>query len=112
MTTVIRRATKADAKVLFSFNAGLLALHAGALPWLFNTSRAEPLPPAGVTAVFANPNNLIFIAEVDSLPAGCVQAQIIRQPATPWQQALEMVHVDAIAVLPKYQMRGIGRALL
>src|SRR6266478_2115987 len=93
MTTVIRRASATDADLLSSLNADVQAIHASALPWHFKPPGPATFPPAAAAAVLAQPDNLVFIAEIDSLPAGYAYAEIVRRPESSFHYAYEMVHL-------------------
>ena len=112
MTTVIRRASAADADLLSSLNTDVQAIHASALPWHFKPPGPDTFPPAAAAAVLAQPDNLVFIAEIDSLPAGYAYAEIVRRPESSFHYAYEMVHLHHISVSPTWRRQGCGRALL
>ena len=50
------------------------AVHAAAVPWLFKQPSAGTFPPDETRALISNPSNLIFIAEVSSVPTGYAYA--------------------------------------
>jgi GNAT superfamily N-acetyltransferase len=112
MQAATRRATDADAKLLSSLNAEVQAVHARALPWWFKPPDASSFPPAAAAALIAKPDNLVFVAEVESVPAGYAYAEIIRQPETPWRYGYEMVYVHQIGVRAALRRQGVGHALL
>jgi ribosomal protein S18 acetylase RimI-like enzyme len=109
---VIRRANDSDAATISSLNADVQALHAAALPWRFKPPGAETFPPAAAAALLANPDNLVFVAEVESVPVGYAYAEIMRRAETPFCYAYEMVYLHHISVRPAHRGRGIGETLL
>jgi ribosomal protein S18 acetylase RimI-like enzyme len=112
MATVIRQATAADAEIVSSLNADVQALHASALPWRFKPPSPETFPPSDAAALLAQPSNLVFVAEVDSLPVGYAYAEVIQRPEAPFHHAHEMVHLHHISVRPAHRRQGVGHALL
>jgi ribosomal protein S18 acetylase RimI-like enzyme len=108
----IRRATAGDAAVLSMLNADVQAIHAAALPWWFKPPGAESFPPGAAAALIAKPENLVFLAEVDSDAAGYAYAEIIRQAETPFRHAYEMVYLHHISVRPDHRRRRVGSALI
>jgi GNAT superfamily N-acetyltransferase len=111
MPITVRSATSADAELLSSLNAEVQAIHAAALPWWFK----PPEPGAGAPAMaglVANPGNLVFVAEIDTAPAGYAYASVARHAETPWRRAYEMIYVHQIGVRAAFRRRGVGAALL
>jgi GNAT superfamily N-acetyltransferase len=112
MHTATRQATTADAEVMSSLNADVQAIHWSALPWRFKPPSPETFPPTAAAALLAEPNNLVFIAEVDSLPVGYAYAEVIHRPETSFHYAYDMVFLHHISVRPTHRKRGLGRALV
>ncbi len=112
MAILIRKAIEQDAGVLGALNADVQALHAAAMPWLFKPPGPDTFPPAAVKELMAEPENLIFIAEVDGTAAGYAHAQIEERPETPFIHAHDMLYLHHISVSPPYRRRGVGRALI
>jgi GNAT superfamily N-acetyltransferase len=95
-----------------SLNADVQAIHWSALPWRFKPPSPETFPPTAAAALLAEPNNLVFIAEVDSLPVGYAYAEVIHRPETSFHYAYDMVFLHHISVRPTHRKRGLGRALM
>jgi ribosomal protein S18 acetylase RimI-like enzyme len=112
MKVVIREATEADVEVISSLNIDVQAAHASAMPWWFKPASPDTFPPDVVALLLDDPSNLVFIAEVESSPAGYAYAQIIDRPETSFNYAYQMVYVHHISVRPTHRRQGIGRALL
>jgi ribosomal protein S18 acetylase RimI-like enzyme len=111
MPIAIRRATTADAEIMSSLNADVQAVHSSALPSLFKPPGQETFPPAAA-GLLAQPNHLVFIAEVDSLPLGYAYAEVIHRPENSSHYAHDMVYLHHISVRPAHRKRGLGRALM
>jgi ribosomal protein S18 acetylase RimI-like enzyme len=112
MKVVIREATEADAEVISSLNVDVQAAHASAMPWWFKPAGPDTFPPNVVALLLDDPSNLVFIAEVESSPAGYAYAEIIDRPETSFNYAYQMVYVHHISVRPTHRRQGVGRALL
>ena len=81
-----------------SLNADVQAIHWSALPWRFKPPSPETFPPTAAAALLDQPNNLVFIAEVDSLPVGYAYAEVIHRPETSFHFAYDMVYLHHITV--------------
>ena len=112
MKPAVRLAVEADAALLSSLNADVQALHAEALPWLFKPPGPETFTPADASALLAKPDNLVFLAEVGSDPAGYAYAEVVRRAETPLRYAYDEVHLHHISVRPAWRRRGVGEALV
>ncbi len=112
MSTIVRRATESDATLISALNADVQAVHAAAVPWQFKVPNAASFPPAEVAALIADPDNLVFLAEVASEPAGYAYAEVVRRPETWFSYAFEMVYLHHISVRPAHRRAGVGTALI
>jgi len=112
MSSAIRRATTADAEVLSALNADVQALHASAMPQRFKPVGPDTFPLTAARALLANPSNLVFIAEVDSKPAGYAYAEVVHVLETPLRYAWDEIYLHHISVRPAYRRRGLASALL
>jgi ribosomal-protein-alanine N-acetyltransferase len=78
-----------------------------------DSSRPGRIPsPRTSRALVATPGNLVFIAEVDSEPAGYAYAEIVQLSETPMRHAWKEVHLHHISVRPAYRRNGVASALL
>jgi diamine N-acetyltransferase len=112
MKVVIREATRADANIISSLNIDVQATHASAMPRWFKPAGPDTFPPDVVADLLGDPSNLVFIAEVESSPAGYAYAEIVDRPETSFNYAYQMVYVHHISVRPTHQRQGVGRTLL
>src|SRR5262249_35619754 len=112
MNITVRRASDADAEVVSLLNADVQGMHASALPERFKPLGPDTFPATTARTLLANPRNLVFIAEVDSKPAGYVYAEVVHLPETPLRHAWDEIHVHHISVRPAYRRRGLATALL
>jgi ribosomal protein S18 acetylase RimI-like enzyme len=112
MNIAIRRASEADAEALSLLNADVQSLHASALPERFKPPGPDTFPATLTRTLLANPSNLVFIAEVDSEPAGYAYAEVLHLPELPLRHAWDEVHLHHISVRPAYRRKGVASALL
>jgi ribosomal protein S18 acetylase RimI-like enzyme len=112
MAIVIRKAVEQDAAILGALNADVQAVHAAALPWLFKPPGPDTFSPGEVKRLLAEPDSLIFIAEVDGTAAGYAYAEIQERPETPFVHAYEMIYLHHLSVRPAHRRHGVGSALL
>ena len=112
MATIIRKATEQDADVLLALNADVQAVHATAIPWLFKPPGPQTFPPAAVKDLLAEPDNLVFIAEVDGIAAGYAYAKIQQWPETSFTHACDMIYLHHLSVNPAHRRHGVGSALI
>ena len=92
MNGTLRRASEADAEVLSLLNADVQSLHATALPEHFKPLGPDTFPATVARTLLVNPSNFVFIAEVDSEPAGYAYAEVVHLPnrhfATPGTRSI------------------------
>ena len=112
MAIIIRRVVEQDAAILGALNADVQAVHAAALPWLFKPPGPDTFSPGEVKRLLAEPENLVFIAEVDGTAAGYAYAEIQERPETPFVHAYVMVYLHHLSVRPAHRRHGVGSALI
>ncbi|HKA78405.1 MAG TPA: GNAT family N-acetyltransferase [Xanthobacteraceae bacterium] len=112
MAIVVRRATIDDAALISSLNADVQAIHAAELPWRFKAPGPETFPPSSAASLLANPNNLVFVADIDSEPAGYAYAEVIRRGATSFHHAYETIYLHHISVRSERRRCGVGGRLI
>jgi GNAT superfamily N-acetyltransferase len=112
MSILVRRASKADAEAISRLNADVQAVHATALPGWFKPPSAGTLPPEAAAELIQDPDSLVFLAELESEPAGYAYAEVIRRPEEPWREAYEMVYLHHISVRPACRRKGVGDVLI
>ena len=103
MNSAVRRASEADAEVLSLLNADVQSLHASAMPERFKLLGPDTFPVTVARTLLANSSNLVFIAEVDSEPAGYAYAEVVHLPESPLRHAWDEVHLHHISVRPVYR---------
>jgi ribosomal protein S18 acetylase RimI-like enzyme len=112
MNKTVRRAGGADARALSLLNSDVQNLHASALPERFKPPGPDTFPETFARTLIATPGNLVFIAEVDSEPAGYAYAEIVHMSETPLRHAWDEVHLHHISVRPAFRRNGVASALL
>ena len=109
---IIRTATTGDIGVLVALNAFVQALHAEAHPDIF-IEEPDPVPVSGwFAAAIADPNQRVWLAELDGNTAGYLVLRVIRRPPNPFKFADPHGLVDQIGIDPRTRRRGLGRALI
>ena len=112
MNRTVRRAGEADAQTLSLLNTDVQNLHASALPERFKPPGPDTFPETFARTLIATPGNLVFIAEVDSEPAGYAYAEIVHLPESSLRHAWDEVHLHHISVRPAFRRKGVASALL
>ena len=112
MAIVVRRAVTDDAALISSLNADVQAIHAAALPERFKGPGAETFPPSAAAGLLANPKNLVFVAEIDSEPAGYAYAEVIRRAESSFHHAYDSVYLHHISVRSAHRRCGVGKHLI
>ena len=108
----MRRAGPADAAVMSELNTDVQAVHAAALPDAFKPPGPHAFSPAAAAVVLAQPDNLVFIAEVGAEPAGYAYAEVRRVQESAARYAYEMIYLHHLSVRPRYRRQGVGGQLL
>jgi ribosomal protein S18 acetylase RimI-like enzyme len=112
MNKTVRRAVEADAQTLSLLNTDVQTLHASALPERFKPPGPDTFPETFARTLIATPGNFVFIAEVDSEPAGYAYAEIVHLSETPLRHAWDEVHLHHISVRPAFRRKGVASSLL
>ncbi len=112
MKISIRPATQADAGAISLISREIQALHAAALPWHFRPDSDETFSPAELSELLEQPNNLILIAEADSVPAGYAYAVFVRRIETTLTYYHRQLYLHHIGVTAAQRRKGIGTALI
>jgi GNAT superfamily N-acetyltransferase len=112
MSIHVRRASTTDAEAISRLNADVLAVHATALPGWFKPPSPSSFPLKAAVELIVDPDSLVFLAELESEPAGYAYAEVIRRPEEPWREAHEMVYLHHISVGPAFRRKGVGEALI
>jgi ribosomal protein S18 acetylase RimI-like enzyme len=109
---MVRRATDEDGEVLARLHEPIQQLHADARPDIYRLPLMADALIEDYRQTLADPNNYVWIAEIEGEPVGCVIAQVMRRPATIYTHPRKMVRIDQISVNPEHQGKGCGKALL
>jgi ribosomal protein S18 acetylase RimI-like enzyme len=112
MAVAIRRATTIDAELLSSLNVDVQTIHWSAHPTRFKPPGPDTFPPTAAAALLAKPDNIVFVAEVDSVPVGYAYAEVVHRPETSFSYADDLVYLHQISVRPSHRKQGVGRALM
>jgi ribosomal protein S18 acetylase RimI-like enzyme len=110
MAITIRRAVEQDAATLAALNADVQALHAAALPGVFKPH--GPDSTWEVKPLLVQPENLLFIAEVDGSAAGYAYAQFREWPETALTHGRDVIYLHHLSVRPEHRRHGVGSALI
>jgi ribosomal protein S18 acetylase RimI-like enzyme len=112
MPIAVRKATTADAETVSSLNVDVQTIHWSAFPTRFKPPGSDTFPPTAAAALLAQPDNLVFVAEIGSAPVGYAYAQVVYRPETPFSYAENLVHLHHISVRPSYRNQGVGCSLM
>jgi GNAT superfamily N-acetyltransferase len=111
MSLTIRPAVNGDEAVLVRLNQFVQELHVANAGSTFRRADDTELA-AWFRAMFDKPDVRIWVAEMDHAPVGYVMVSHNERLESPYRYARRCHDIDAIAVLPQWQRRGIGRALV
>ena len=110
----VRPATPADCAAVAAIAREVHALHAAALPHVFQPPAPSVATPDGMAALLGRPDTLLLVAtetEGDTV-VGYTHAEVQAAPATPIKRAASLLHVHAMGVSAAHRGRGVGHALL
>ena len=108
----VRRATPADAPALAALVQEAHAVHAAALPTVFQPADRVVLTAAEAVAALAADGQLWLVAVEAGRAVGYAHAELQVTAATRYKQAQARLHVHAMGVAAPSRGRGAGRALL
>lgn len=108
----VRPARPADAPDVAALSRLTHALHAAALPHVFQPPDGEVVRAADVERLLAAPERLVLVATEDGAFAGYAHAEIEHVAPTAIKRADRVLHVHELAVRPERRRRGVARALL
>lgn len=108
----IRKATKHDAASISTLNADVQKLHADAHPHLFKQPSPELFSREAAEELLTNPDNCIYLAEVDGKAVGYIYAEVRHASENPFFHARSQVYVHQLSVKPDHQKQGHGEKLI
>jgi GNAT superfamily N-acetyltransferase len=108
---LIRPAIDADITALSRLNAFVHSMHADAHPDTF-TSPDPAAIASSFRAMLRSPAARVWGAELDGALVGYVLTTDRERTGTLLVHASRWLEIEQICVLPEYQRRGVGRALL
>ena len=108
----IRRATIEDAALLAALNVTVQQLHYEQRPDVFKPPQVSEDIVQFFQDALSEPENHLFICEVDEQPVGYIHLKIIHRPENPFTHALDEVLIDQISVNADQQSKGCGQALM
>ena len=108
----VRPARAGDAADIAALSRLTHALHAAALPRVFQPPSAEVVQSADVERLLDRPDRLVLVATEDGAFAGYAHAELEQVAATAMKRADAVLHVHELAVRPERRRRGVARALL
>ena len=110
--TIVRPARITDAPAIAELAHAVHAMHAGALPDVFQPSDAPVLAVVAVERLVARAGPLFLVATVDEAFAGYARAELQDEPASAHKRAARTLYLAEMGVAPEWRKRGVGRALL
>ena len=111
-TIHVRPALAGDAERIAELTRAVHAMHADALPHVFQPVERAPVSAADVARSIAASGPLFLVATRDGAVAGYARAELLDTPASPHKLASRTLRLHELAVSPAQRRLGVGRALL
>lgn len=108
----IATATAGDADSISALSVEAQSLHAEALPQMFKPTPDATQPVDRILEILAEPDNRIFLASVDTDPAGYLYCQVIRREESWATYERNQVYIHQMAVHSRHREKGVGTALV
>lgn len=108
----VRTATADDYDALCALWDAVDDLHREAHPAIFRKPAEPPRDLASVNATIAGPDSTILVADVEGRTVGTTTLFLRHQQPTPLRRERKYFEIEAVAVAPSFQRRGVGRALV
>ena len=108
----VRPAAAPDAAAVAAIAREVHALHAAALPDVFQPPGPTTATAEEMAALLTRPGQLLLVATIDAAVVGYAHAEEQVAPATPIKRAAALLHVHAMGVSAAHRGRGVGHALL
>lgn len=108
----VRRAVAGDAPAIIAISNEVHAMHASALPDVFQPPNDSVLTPEDVELRLDDPSRTMLVATAGDLVLGYLEAQEQATLPTPIKRGSIELHVHQLAVAAVHRGRGAGRILL
>jgi GNAT superfamily N-acetyltransferase len=108
----VRLAETTDAAVIAALAQEVHALHATALPAVFQPPTATVVSPADIRRLTTQREHVLLVALVAGEVVGYAHAEVQELPVTPYKRASALLHLHAMGVTAAHRGHGVGRALL
>lgn len=108
----VRLAAAIDAAAVAALAQEAHALHAAALPGVFQPPATPVVSPGEIARLATRPEHLLLVALQTGEVVGYAHAEVQEAPATPYKRASALLHLHAMGVSAAHRRRGVGRALL
>jgi ribosomal protein S18 acetylase RimI-like enzyme len=112
MPLAIRPARADDAPALSALAQETHAVHAAALPHVFQPATAIVATPDDMARLAERAGHLLLVAVEDDAVVGYAHAEVQATADTPYKRAAARLHVHAMGVTAARRGGGVGRALL
>src|SRR3712207_6672133 len=96
--TEVRLATPGDAAAIAAVALEVHALHAAALPDVFQPPTEAVVSPADIARLISHPGQVVFAAVAEEEVIGYAHAEVQELPATSLKRASSLLHVHAMGV--------------
>lgn len=108
---MLRWATSEDFEAVCALYDQLARVHAQALPYFFRPGEAPALSRERFTALLANENAAIFVAEHQQTIIGMVHCYVHTTPAVSVVVPRRFVHIEDLVVSKHVRQQGVGQLL-
>lgn len=109
---VIRAATSEDFEAVCALYDQLAGVHAQALPFFFRPGEAPALSHEWFTALMANEQAALFVAEHQQTIIGMVHCYVHTTPAVSVVVPRRFVHIEDLVVSKHVRQQGTGQLLI
>jgi ribosomal protein S18 acetylase RimI-like enzyme len=109
---VLRWATSEDFEAVCALYDQLACIHAQALPHFFRPGEAPALSRERFTALLANENAALFVAESQQAIIGMVHCYVHTTPAVSVVVPRRFVHIEDLIVSEHVRQHGVGQVLI
>jgi ribosomal protein S18 acetylase RimI-like enzyme len=107
----IRPAVLGDEEELTALNDVVHRIHVQNQPRVFKTADLREVT-RWFKSLLKNPRMKLWLAEAGRTSVGYISSSLRDTPATPFCLPRQLLWIEQVSVLPAWQRRGVGRALL